>query len=453
MRQDLETHQRHADEIADPLGLDQPHRLGRVPFGHQHQLAAHRERLEHHRHFGGDVEQRHVEQGRRLALGRLAVLGREAEHHQRLREIVEHRLQHRAMIAERALRTARSSREVNRIVARSSGPSSGKSAAASDRDRRERLARAAGDRRSPRPSRSAPRPRPAALPRGGSANTMRAFDLGQRGGEFLRLPPAVEQHRDPARHQRCPCTARSTTANCASRCRRGRRAPARPRPARSRRRCACGIDLRRRSAARRPTPGKSRRHARRNNARNNARGWAARRRSRDRSARRPSLRPAPSARSAPVSLPIPASIRPSSTLGIALSTWSCRLDASYGGAKPRGKALILHALTAIDFNDLHLSKVLLHIHLFGRDLFDIKWYSIAYIAGIVVGWWYLMRLLARAGRADGEPPCRGSGVLRDARHHPGRAARLRAVLRAEHVPARRSASSSCGTAACRSTAA
>jgi phosphatidylglycerol:prolipoprotein diacylglycerol transferase len=61
--------------------------------------------------------------------------------------------------------------------------------------------------------------------------------------------------------------------------------------------------------------------------------------------------------------------------------------------------LILHTLTSIDFNDLHLSKVLLNIHLFGRDLFDIKWYSIAYIAGIVVGWIYMMRLL----RAPGAP--------------------------------------------------
>jgi phosphatidylglycerol:prolipoprotein diacylglycerol transferase len=61
--------------------------------------------------------------------------------------------------------------------------------------------------------------------------------------------------------------------------------------------------------------------------------------------------------------------------------------------------LILHALTAIDFDDLHLNPVLLHIHLFGRDLFDIKWYSIAYIAGIVVGWMYLMRML----RAPGAP--------------------------------------------------
>ena len=59
--------------------------------------------------------------------------------------------------------------------------------------------------------------------------------------------------------------------------------------------------------------------------------------------------------------------------------------------------MILHALTAIDFNDLHLSKALFTIHLFGRDLFDIKWYSIAYIAGIVVGWMYLMRLLRTPG--------------------------------------------------------
>ncbi|MBS0479232.1 MAG: prolipoprotein diacylglyceryl transferase, partial [Proteobacteria bacterium] len=35
----------------------------------------------------------------------------------------------------------------------------------------------------------------------------------------------------------------------------------------------------------------------------------------------------------------------------------------------------------------------------GRHVFDIKWYSIAYIAGIVVGWIYLMRLL----RAPGAP--------------------------------------------------
>ena len=59
--------------------------------------------------------------------------------------------------------------------------------------------------------------------------------------------------------------------------------------------------------------------------------------------------------------------------------------------------MILHALTAIDFNDLHLSKVMLPIWIGSNHLFDIKWYSIAYIAGIVVGWMYLMRLLKAPG--------------------------------------------------------
>ncbi len=59
--------------------------------------------------------------------------------------------------------------------------------------------------------------------------------------------------------------------------------------------------------------------------------------------------------------------------------------------------MILHALTAIDFNDLHLNPVLWHIHMFGRDLFDLKWYSIAYIAGIIVGWVYMRRLISAPG--------------------------------------------------------
>ena len=62
MRQHLEAHQRHADEVGDPLDVDQPHRLFGIPPGHQHQLAAHREALQHHRHHAGDVEQRDVDQ-------------------------------------------------------------------------------------------------------------------------------------------------------------------------------------------------------------------------------------------------------------------------------------------------------------------------------------------------------------------------------------------------------
>ena len=53
---DLVAHQRHADEVGDALLLDQPHRLQRVPLGHQHQLAAQGEALQQHRHLAGDVE-------------------------------------------------------------------------------------------------------------------------------------------------------------------------------------------------------------------------------------------------------------------------------------------------------------------------------------------------------------------------------------------------------------
>ncbi len=59
--------------------------------------------------------------------------------------------------------------------------------------------------------------------------------------------------------------------------------------------------------------------------------------------------------------------------------------------------MILHAVTAIDFNSLHLNPVLLPITFGNWHVFDIKWYSIAYIAGIVVGWLYMMRLLKAPG--------------------------------------------------------
>jgi phosphatidylglycerol:prolipoprotein diacylglycerol transferase len=62
--------------------------------------------------------------------------------------------------------------------------------------------------------------------------------------------------------------------------------------------------------------------------------------------------------------------------------------------------LILNALIAaqnhIRFEDLHLNAIAVPIHLFGHE-FDIKWYSIAYISGILVGWWYLLKLIATPG--------------------------------------------------------
>ncbi|MFL6846153.1 MAG: prolipoprotein diacylglyceryl transferase [Allosphingosinicella sp.] len=42
--------------------------------------------------------------------------------------------------------------------------------------------------------------------------------------------------------------------------------------------------------------------------------------------------------------------------------------------------------------DLHLDPVLFHI-----GWFKLRWYSLAYLAGILVGWWYLMKLIDRPG--------------------------------------------------------
>jgi phosphatidylglycerol---prolipoprotein diacylglyceryl transferase len=46
----------------------------------------------------------------------------------------------------------------------------------------------------------------------------------------------------------------------------------------------------------------------------------------------------------------------------------------------------------IHFADLGLNKVALDL-----GFFQIKWYSLAYITGILVGWWYLLKLLAQPG--------------------------------------------------------
>ncbi len=62
MLHQLEAHRRHSDEIGDLLVLDQPKRLARVPFRHQHHSPADDEAVEEHRHLAGDVEQGYVDQ-------------------------------------------------------------------------------------------------------------------------------------------------------------------------------------------------------------------------------------------------------------------------------------------------------------------------------------------------------------------------------------------------------
>jgi phosphatidylglycerol:prolipoprotein diacylglycerol transferase len=55
-------------------------------------------------------------------------------------------------------------------------------------------------------------------------------------------------------------------------------------------------------------------------------------------------------------------------------------------------SLAADASQAIDYNDLHLDPVIFNI---GR--FSLRWYSLAYLAGILLGWWYLLKLIDRPG--------------------------------------------------------
>ena len=54
--------------------------------------------------------------------------------------------------------------------------------------------------------------------------------------------------------------------------------------------------------------------------------------------------------------------------------------------------LLADATAALHFADLHLSPIALDL-----GFFQLRWYSLAYIAGILVGWWYLLKLLAQPG--------------------------------------------------------
>lgn len=80
----------------------------------------------------------------------------------------------------------------------------------------------------------------------------------------------------------------------------------------------------------------------------------------------------------------------------------------YEGASLKGKALI-HALltslatasSALSYDDLGLDPVALDLgvwHVAGLALHPVlRWYSLAYLAGIVLGWWYLLRLVRQPG--------------------------------------------------------
>lgn len=74
------------------------------------------------------------------------------------------------------------------------------------------------------------------------------------------------------------------------------------------------------------------------------------------------------------------------------------VSSHYEGKKAKGKALDFLVATIaasgdyLRFEDLGLKAVALDL-----GFFQLRWYSLAYIAGIVAGWWYLLKLIAQPG--------------------------------------------------------
>ncbi len=54
--------------------------------------------------------------------------------------------------------------------------------------------------------------------------------------------------------------------------------------------------------------------------------------------------------------------------------------------------VVADATAALNWSDLHLSPIALDL-----GFFKLRWYSLAYISGILIGWWYLLKLLAVPG--------------------------------------------------------
>ncbi|MES2270297.1 MAG: prolipoprotein diacylglyceryl transferase [Pseudomonadota bacterium] len=81
---------------------------------------------------------------------------------------------------------------------------------------------------------------------------------------------------------------------------------------------------------------------------------------------------------------------------ILLSPLGLVLILLYAGENFRGKALIhliaANATAYVQFENLGLDPVALNL-----GFFTLKWYSLAYLAGILVGYWYLLKLIAQPG--------------------------------------------------------
>lgn len=55
-------------------------------------------------------------------------------------------------------------------------------------------------------------------------------------------------------------------------------------------------------------------------------------------------------------------------------------------------SLLAQSATHLRFDSLGLDPVALDL-----GFFELKWYSLAYITGILIGWWYLLKLIAQPG--------------------------------------------------------
>jgi len=58
---------------------------------------------------------------------------------------------------------------------------------------------------------------------------------------------------------------------------------------------------------------------------------------------------------------------------------------------------LILSLSAAAASHIQFADLGLHPEIFTIGFFTLRWYSLAYIAGIVVGWWYLLKLLAQPG--------------------------------------------------------
>ena len=59
--------------------------------------------------------------------------------------------------------------------------------------------------------------------------------------------------------------------------------------------------------------------------------------------------------------------------------------------------MILSTAAAAAASHIQFSQLGLHPVALDLGFFQLKWYSLAYIAGILLGWWYLLKLLAQPG--------------------------------------------------------